>query len=209
MKLYLSEGNAKNLVSLIENNKANFPGLHLQPILNRLWLALQDNEQVTDERIQAYEKLGSAKLNDPDLNSRFREGVYVLHSQISELSKLSEFNPQIIDALTKKLRYKINDFTINYANKTLTNESVNQFRTEFMAVLHSHDDTLSRQNNFCQLFLVNLALAFLTLGLAVGIQLVTSKLLTGRASFFCADSAALCQVTQIERTAMEVMVPAS
>ncbi len=113
-------------------------------------------------------------------NAIFKEKIFNLYSKIDALSDEKD---KTINILKISLQCKVDSFVNNNAETPPMLTEYNQFKNEFLTILHSHDDELlPRHINWCRVA-INITIAVLGVGVVLGAKLIHSKLSTGQFSF--------------------------
>ncbi|KTD20293.1 LepB protein [Legionella lansingensis] len=195
---YSQSGKSQDILDYIARSK--FPGLGLQPILRRLIIAIKALDKQTPSEQTNYvtlklpeiphhqdamEQLKTFESSHPKLCS----ALTVLVSEIDELekhgNKIQGEDGKTAKGLAVSLRKQVDSYICAQAvNDRLSVSDFETFRADFMDLLHSQDDSMSKHRSFWKPFITNVAAAFFTLGIALGVKLIGSKLMTGHASFF-------------------------
>ena len=85
-----------------------------------------------------------------------------------------------------------------------TEEAYGNFKAKFNARLHSEDKLMSKHEHLWKPIVKNILIAIFTLGTVLGIQLIRSKITTGRALFFGAETDKHKIRNQVEQTASKL-----
>ncbi|KTD08166.1 hypothetical protein [Legionella jamestowniensis] len=183
---YVKTGDSTTLLNYIYENRVNFPGLTMQSLINRFIVKIKELDgpvyayQSTTHG-QALEKLSSASTS-------FQRAVKHLYAQLEVLkthgSKIGGEKGDIAHNLADKLGRKVDIFILQKDDKNARYSDFQKFHSDFIECLHSYDDVMSKHRSFWKPFLLNIAAALFTVGIALGVKLMSSKLLAGHASFF-------------------------
>lgn len=225
---YVSSGDSKPVLDHIKAQKV-FPGLKLQPIINRLVLGLQEQdkkipkdyyanipEEIAPEHQDALQALEIFKK----ANSNFAKGIEALYTAIDKLrqhgQELTNEKNEHGDTpirLATELQTKVDSFIISRKNIGVDKKSFEHFQADFIYHVHSQDDVMSNGSSswesFWKPFIVNVTAALLTVGIAVGLYVGGTKLLTGRASFFAEKTERLNRVDSIDDALWNIEAPIS
>ncbi|WED44394.1 hypothetical protein [Legionella cardiaca] len=199
MKGYEETGDGKKVIDYIFQNRNQFHGLTLQPILSRLIIDMTDlgkkiptsqenyifavDPVSTDVHEDALIILKNHEEAHPKLSnalSHLYNAIEVLEQHGVKIGK----DGQMVQDLAIRLRKKVDALIYEHPDNLPTPDEYNAFHADFMEHLHSHDDVMSKHRSFWKPFIVNLALALVSVGIALGVKLLTSKRTDGYASFF-------------------------
>ncbi|WP_412754038.1 hypothetical protein [Legionella londiniensis] len=208
---YSESNSSKEILDYIEENKSKFIGFNLQSLLNRIALGLTDlakkvaanyeDEQVAAESpMPAQEILRLFKGKQGD-HLAYAEAIEALYGKIQELdrygSTLKEDDQKIVHEHAESLKTRVDGFVTAHSDDLPSKEQMTAFQKEFRLHLHSKDDIMCKHDSWKPL-IANIALAVFTLGIALGIQLIASKVSTGRFAFFMDRSERLRREDAIE-----------
>jgi ankyrin repeat protein len=151
------------LLKAIEKGITQFPGVYFQTILHRCTLELMEKTPTDEE---------------------FSNTVKAMHEFGNELTQSES---QAVTTLTTQLKRDLDYFISQNPKKPPNEHDFNQFKTKFNARLHSQDVLMSQQENWAS-FALNLFLAVITVGIALGIKAAHSKLTTGQVTLFSRET---------------------
>lgn len=137
--------------------------------------------------------MGKTKTYPAFTNSPLGEFLSKLQTK---LSKIQESRPTVAD-----------DSVVSNQGQEMTQQAVESFQTEFMYLAHTQDELMSKHASWWTPVVVNMVAVVTTLGIAVGLQLVASKLFTGRFAFFCDRSVGVERVDAVEKAAIAIAAP--
>ncbi|ASQ45965.1 hypothetical protein [Legionella clemsonensis] len=189
LRRYVTTGDSTSLLNYIAKERVKFSGLTMQSLINRLIIKIKELDgpaydyHATTHK-EALEKLKTASTD-------FQQVINNLYHKIGLLKthgdKIGGEEGNIAENLAGELCKKVDIFVLQQADKTdkkLIKEEFQNFNTDFMTCLHSHDEVMSKSRSFWKPFLLNITAALFTVGIALGVKLISSKLRTGHASFF-------------------------
>ena len=90
------------------------------------------------------------------------------------------------------------EIELNYFVKSDHKQSYSQFTNIFTARLHSEDDVMCRHHDFWKWLIGNFIIGLLSLGVALGVKLIASKVNTGRFSMFYDKTQQLQKIEALE-----------
>jgi predicted CopG family antitoxin len=213
---YQESGDSTLVLKSIRENISLFPGVHLQALLNECTAAIIDMDRkipadynVIDSPIVDFDsyhseakKLLAAQEND---NAAYVNAIRGLYEQVTEMSAYgAQLDAQdscaaIVADLANKLKYDIDYFVTTHSNELPNEDDYTQFKENFTARLHSKDDVMSVHNEAWKPIVANFVIGFFTLGIALGIKLLHSKISSGRCSFFFDQSNHLDRIEKMEQ----------
>ncbi|MBA3536488.1 MAG: hypothetical protein H0T84_07760 [Tatlockia sp.] len=215
---YAEFGDPNPVVEYINNKQ--FPGVNLQPIINRLKLGIKDHEtvvKVIPDHSKNYFDAAQILINleQNPKNHAFIKRIRVLNNKIELIynfsNSLEDSNEKTIaQDLAKSLLQQVHIFVI--ANHNLSEQGnigdnefknlLDNFKADFDCLLHSQDDVLSKHYSW-KTIVANIGLAVLaifTLGASVGAMYGFHG-----AAFFKAD--AIEYIDKVEETLNDVSAP--
>lgn len=148
-------------------------------------------------------------------NPAYAQSLDLLYQQIKSLldfgqTQTDETDKATLVTLANALKNDLNYFVVNLQTNTPSLEAYETFKEEFRIRLHSQDEALNQHRDLWRPFiaiLANLALATLTLGVAVGAKLIHSKKTTGQFSFFCDKTERLETIEDFDESIKNLQVP--
>lgn len=210
---YAISGDSTRVLTLVENNKKNFSGLHFHAVLNKITVELLDlNKKVPQNYNHKTKRQGNtlerherakAILSDHEMeHEQYVKAVNKLYGLIDDMEKKwPETN-----SLTDKLRQDIDQFVASHPISLPTEKAYNDFKAHFSARLHSEDEVLSTHRAAWKTNLANFAIGLFTLGVALGIKLVHSKLSEGHYSLFFSKTGRQKQTSLMEQVVEKNLV---
>lgn len=210
---YNEDGLSQPLIELINQNKARFPGHHLQPLLNRINLYLYAHEKGTiTERLSFNEmqtKLAKIKQENLVFVNRFEtlyEQIVLMQAYGNTLlAEDNEVGVAVIN-LAFQLQQHADSFikAIPDENKLDLN-SVQIFQNEFSNLLHSQDEVIGKHSDTGKDILAKLFVAIFSLLLAPAIKLIPAKY-QGQASLFFEKSILLQKIDAMDNVLITLNV---
>ncbi|MDP1602205.1 MAG: hypothetical protein Q8M03_02985 [Legionella sp.] len=210
LKNYQESGDNSELLQSIREGMSRFPGIHLKTLLNQCLVAVNDMDRkivspvTIDFDFDAYHQATKASL---DPNSAYFAKITDLYKQVekmakygTELQKKKDTCAPIVEKLARELRYDIDHFVTTHPDGLSGDTNYSQFRENFTARLHSQDAAMSVHHNVWKPLLANVLAAAITLGIALGIKLIYSKISSGRCSFFMENTAHLNFIEKMEQS---------
>ncbi|WP_131754653.1 hypothetical protein [Legionella londiniensis] len=193
---------------------AHFPGLNFKPILNRLIIKLKEEgrhcETLQPERGNSHQEALEALEN---CRSNYQTAMKQIYLKINDLKNYGEdlkkeqleIEGEVAIKLAQELEQKVDEFVLANGNNPPSQEAVKNFKDDFLIHLHSQDDLMSKHETSKSL-IINIAAAVFTLGLALGIRLLVTKLFSpeNRAMFFYDRSGRMERTRQIEKNLAEI-----
>ena len=113
---------------------------------------------------------------------------------------------EIVGKLASQLKQDVDHFISQHPQKLPESKEFNRFTAKFNARLHSEDIIMSRQENW-KSFAINLFLALISVGIALGIKAIHSKLTSGKVGFFAAESKKQEVISNIQETFDDITPP--
>lgn len=175
---YAKSGDSQPLLDHL--NEKSYPGYNLQPIINRLKLAIKKIATKGDEEVDKHAYNRSYNLALTVLPQQFRQHIYELINAINKLKQdeiqdeiSNQDDKEVARTLANDLTQKVKDFVIDNQeeldqNKLGQNNSsqrlkdlLDLFKSDFDCLLHSQDDVLSKYESTKTIF-KNIGLALLT-----------------------------------------------
>lgn len=208
---YAKNGDDQKILGLIENKKNEFAGFKLQSLLNRLAVAVIDSakkvpENYDEEQIPAaasktyLQVLNQFKQNGGG-KAQYADAMADIYNHINALkvygATLNEADKIIVHDHAQALEARVTAFVLAHPDELPNQEQTEAFQKEFGLHLHSKDDAMCHHESW-KPFIANIAIAVLTLGIATGIQLISSKMSTGRFAFFCDRSERLARLDKMD-----------
>lgn len=231
MATFVNSGSSAELLKLIQDRKEEFPGIYLQSILNKITVQLMDYDSapnqfqnaadfdaddaafnaLNDQALQILENLD----RDVPQNLNYYNGVQNLYSKIDVMrnygnSLSNQTHKDSILKLSKELRSDVNQFVIARQQPGHNDEVLyNQFKTKMTARLHSQDNVMNKLGGQAAKIIANIAAGVFTLGIAIGIRLLYSKIKYGHATFFNDKTPIQKTLDSLEKGVETVAAPAA
>ncbi|MCP0913397.1 hypothetical protein NKV53_03325 [Legionella sp. 27cVA30] len=211
---YAASGESAQLITWLQSTKASFPGYNLASKLNQIVFALkEENKKIPVNYTEAFENLYSVHSGEQAVrileqlqqtHPEFVNAIKAVHEQLEKLRILgvrlhADNQGDTAIKLAENLQQRLDEFIITHEKNSPSQQSFSEFREEFECLLHSQDDVMCQHETFWKPIVINILAALFTLGIAVGIQLIYSKVTTGRAAFFYDKSERLYQVEQVDK----------
>jgi hypothetical protein len=215
---YAESGKAKPVVDYINNNQ--FPGVNLQPIINRLKMNIKDHEAIQKDLVNHNDNYNRAasilrELLKTPKNHAFIDRIKVLNNKIDLINcfsaSLDDSNEKTIARnLAKSLLQQVNIYVIEN-DKLAKKENVgdnefqnllDNFKSDFDCLLHSQDDVLSQHYSW-KTIVANIGLAVLAV-LTLSVSAWATYGFRGSV-FFKAD--AIEFIDKVEETLNDVSAP--
>lgn len=226
LEVYQQSGDINPVLKIIRNNIASFPGNNLQTILHSITIELLDFDSTiplhfdgirppTEDLELLHENAQKMLEHIPEDLQEYADNIQNLYTKISGMRKhginlmdTDVYCGDVVLKLADKLQTDVDHFIM--ANKdTLPNEtSYAKFKEQFSARVHSQNDIMGKHLAVWKPILGNIMIGLLTLGVAIGIKLVVSKLSTGRASFFFEETGRQKQIASIDES-LAMVAPAA
>ncbi|CEK10613.1 coiled-coil domain-containing protein [Legionella hackeliae] len=184
-----SSGNYQPVLDYISSERGKFFGVTMLPIINRLLVDIKAFHKTTNPAYTEVDNIHQKALSVlTNAQGEFKKSITTVYFQIEQLeahgNKIGGHDGDIATKLAAQLRENVDLFVIRHGEEKLDEMAFKEFKDDFTELLHSQDDTMSRHRSFWKPFLLNILAAVFTAGIAVGVKLIGSKLLTGHASFF-------------------------
>lgn len=216
LEQYSRTGKSEEIISTIYNNIRLYAGAHLQPILHKISTEIGDldlkiphhymekvpaDHDLEKQRSQADAILQKFAASNPD----YVAAIQLLYSQIDKTAELGD------DAkiLANKLHADLNRFVITHSDKLPDEHAYDHFKKHFTSRLHSEDESMCKHRKAWKINLANFAIGFFTLGIAIGIKLIHSKINEGRCKFFFHETKREKQILSMEETVQDLAAPAA
>lgn len=206
---YAHNGNCYLLQTKITNGQLIFPGTFLKSILNRLSLALNDNEKVlptSNENDSILMILTELRA----LNPLYVNQIFQLKEKITALEVYGvnlESNTQlckVVLQLANDLNLQLNHFIRTHSQHVPNYQDLSSFRELFLLRLHSCDDLMSVHRESWKPIIANIIIALLSLGIAPAVKAAHSKVTTGRCSLFFVSTQRENLVKEIDMQTEEI-----
>ena len=147
-------------------------------------------------------------LASPKIQQNIRALYAQLHSMAEYGQKLKKPEQEIVGQLEFDLRRELDDFVArsfdpDFPNSPSTDEMAtcfDDFKERFTARLHSQDHMMTQHTKKWRPIVANILAGVATLGIALGVKLIYSKLKEGHASFFMGKTGKEQQVKRVEDT---------
>ncbi|STX29146.1 Uncharacterised protein [Legionella beliardensis] len=223
---YTENGDSQLILELIRNNKSKFPGQYLQPLLNRLILAIQNHDKTLP---QAYNADFTEEIHLPKPNleeaPRVLQRLQLSKSTKELAAKIKQIYQDIEDMLQygKTLNYecgtnkelsqtpielaeglkeRLDEFLVVNEDKikkpgATRNQLMHTFYQDFDTHLYSQADTMSEHRDKDSWKPI---VANIALNLLALLKLAVSKIITGHASFFFQQTTRMEKVEAIEQS---------
>ena len=148
------------------------------------------------------------RLASPKIQQNIRALYAQLHSMAEYGQKLKKPEQEIVGQLEFDLRRELDDFVArsfdpDFPNSPSTDEMAtcfDDFKERFTARLHSQDHMMTQHTKKWRPIVANILAGVATLGIALGVKLIYSKLKEGHASFFMGKTGKEQQVKRVEDT---------
>jgi hypothetical protein len=138
-------------------------------------------------------------------NPKYVDAIKLLYNQIDKTTELGD------DAkiLANKLRADVDRFVIAHPNKLPDEKAYDHFKRHFTSRLHSEDEIMCKHRKAWKINLANFAIGLFTLGIAIGIKLIHSKINEGRCKFFFHETKREKQILSMEEMVHDIAAPAA
>jgi ankyrin repeat protein len=173
----------QEFIKFIEKRIKLVPGIHFRTTLYQVILELVDKTPDKKCSNKAQSILKKQKSTYPEYVTQI-EKLYNKIEAMQDFGKnLTRSERKTITTLAAQLKKDLDFFISQHPKKIPDKSSFKNFRTKFNARLHSQD-VLMRKQEIWNAFALNLFLAVTTLGIALGVKAIHSKLTTGQVTFF-------------------------
>jgi hypothetical protein len=191
LEAYRDRGDSATLLEKINENVDNFSGFHLKALLNKMKAEVYDLDkeipknynQVPDKKLNSLELergankvLEALQTNHPE----YVKSIRALRQQINTFSDDWEGAPE----LARMLQDSVNNFVIQHGNKLPTKAAHQEFEEKFSLKLHSRDEQMGAHKADWKYYVTNTLLAVATLGIALIVQMASTKYKQGYSSLF-------------------------
>lgn len=219
---FKATGQTNEILDLVENEGKEYRGVYLQPLLNRLTLAIKNyNKQVpsTYEAPFHYEEKHFSEQQREELlkkiqvkNVETAERMYSLYKSIQAMKVYGETLKvehekegttavQLSEQLSRRVDAFLMENEVSLSeNGTVSEEKFQDFDTDFRVHLHSQDDVMSKQRKTWLPIVGNILISLCSAGLALVAKLAYTKLKEGHASGFFTKTARMGLVDDIEES---------
>jgi hypothetical protein len=199
---YKISGNAKEVLQSLRQNLSKFPGQHLQPLLKKIIIEIEEDQQkipadyhkiIVNGTFDEVHKIANITLDKLNNHPKYVNTIKGLYQQIAHLHDYAKHLPNksdsiIVSNLAKKLRNDIDRFVCAHPDTLPQKNHYEQFKEKFITRLHSENETMNKHRAAWKPLLANIVIGLLTVGIALGIKLLHSKLNTGHSSLFFANT---------------------
>jgi hypothetical protein len=188
LALFNNSGDSTKLRNFIDTNISRFPGIHLQSLLNKIWITTIDLDRkipvnyysvAPEVSAELLHKSALEKLRLLSVPDDYLANLRSLYKQINDMRQYAVITNQIASDLADKLQNDVDRFVIANGDKLPSTEAYQQFKKEFLVRLHSEDSAMSQHRASWKPIIVNIALSVATL-----CKIIYSKATTGCCSFF-------------------------
>ena len=197
-----------NVLTLIDTNMDNFPGIKLSALLNKIKFELLSFGLPVTVIPVDYIGVNSipAHYNEP-----LKSAIVKLYQQLNSMFIYGNTSrDEKVILLERDLKNDLDRFVIENTAVTPTAEIFDAFKARFTARLHSHDDVLSqRHDGQWKPIVANILIALATVGLALVIKAAHSKLTTGRMTSFFSETERQRQADAIKKSVNDIPAPAA
>lgn len=219
LEAYETSGESAPLRKAIHNTQKKLTKGLLSRQLDRMLLSIIDSDYnipsdytSTTDNLEPNPEERVKKHPDKD----YAEGIDRLYKQIEGLVAFSQTqsckeDQAVITELAQALKQHLDYFVVKTLDTTPTVEAYTLFTEEFRIRLHSKDEELSQHRDLWRPFLAilaNITLGLITLGFAVGVKLIHSKVTTGQFSFFCEKTERLEKIEVVDELVKQIQAPA-
>lgn len=204
LNVFVKSGDSSHLINLIIKEMNNYPGVYLKTTLHRIVLALVEPTPATDFS----ETAKSICKNQAKEHKGYIQKVNELYKKIDSMKhfaqKLSDSEEKrVVNELAEQLKKDVDYFVSQHPKAVPAPQSFNQFKIKFSARLHSQDVLMRNHENWDS-FVINLLLALISVGIALGVKAIHSKLTTGEVRFFASESKKEKAVSDIQQTLEDI-----
>jgi len=196
------------VLTLIDTNMGNFPGVKLNVLLNKIKFELLSfGLPVT---VIPVDYIGVSSI-PAHYNEPLKSAIVKLYQQLNSMFIYGNTSrDEKVILLERDLKNDLDRFVIENTAVTPTAEIFDAFKARFTARLHSHDDVLSqRHDGQWKPIVANILIALATVGLALVIKAAHSKLTTGRMTGFFSETERQRQADAIEKSVNDIPAPAA
>lgn len=221
---YATTGSYEELLKTIQESEKKFPGLYFSSLIHRIAVTVKQFEEPFKVLIQdKLPKQGNVVTTlTMEQSALSIHGLQLIKQHINQLRDFGkqfmiqiESDPpsdplncsinrqnrlgQTAIQLSDELEHMLMQFINNVESNPMNKDQFEEFTLDFYRKLHSQDDVLSNHANQYTPIIINIAAAFCSFGLLLGIRLLLTKLMYGHAMFFW-QSESLRYINAIEES---------
>ncbi len=184
---YSENGRNEEVLDCIENNRAQYPGIHFQTTLNKIVVTLADAQRDVTllEKSKDRGEVSAILDNLPREDAEYVKQIKTLRTNILTMgpyaNKLPGKESAIVKGLKDELIQDLDYFICQHDKSAPPEKDFNDFSKTFKARLHSQDDVMNKTHTWK--FVVANLLAALTV-IPLAIKLIHSKVTEKRIAFF-------------------------
>lgn len=198
---FLTDGK-NDLIKKIHEGIAKYPGDHFQTTLQQCLLKLMGDD--TPEKncyTQAQDILFKKQSSAPAYVASVKKLYTKIQAMTAYASQLPEAEITVIKNLAGQLQQDLSMFICQPANQA----SFERFQLKFHASLHSQDVVMGQQETWNS-FAWNLFLGVISMGTALGIKAICSKVSTGVCTLFARETHKQQLRNEIQQAMEEVRI---
>jgi hypothetical protein len=205
LNTYIKTGESGDTLSTINLNKNRYSGYHFQALMCRIQVELLDLDKKIPKdyyakipkKPSAQDLHTQAKAILDNQNTESPEYVEAINKLFDLIDDMKNKWPDI-SSLAEKLNQDIDEFISNHPDALPSEEAYTEFKAHFTARLHSEDEVLSKHRKPWKTNLANFAIGLVSLGIALGVKLIYSKVHDNKYSLFFNKTKKLEQTEKIE-----------
>jgi hypothetical protein len=181
---YKLDGANENLLKTIEDYKSKFPGEGFSSTLNKMAVKLIDAEDPGFD-----DAVDIKALLEVHPHKEYIRQIAELYTSLDAMKNFADQlknskEQTVVSNLTEALRNDLDRFVSQHPKNVPSEESYLNFKYKFTLRLHSEDKLMHKHEHIWKPIVKNILIAIFTLGIVLGIQLIASKVATGKARFF-------------------------
>lgn len=197
LKEYRNSGDSQPVLKTIKDNIANVPGFYLQALLQKVSIELIDFDQKIPLDYQNENTLLSRKQADVlaratlgAMQQTYPEYVRAIGDLYNQVLAMKQLEPDDepcavnFKLLAARLKYDLDGFVAAHPFGLPGKHAYEQLRDNFTLRLHSEDDLHGMHPAVWKPFVLNVLIGLATLGIAIGLKALHSKISTGRCTLF-------------------------
>ncbi len=192
------------LLTKLEKGIKLYPGVHFRTTMYQLMLGLMEEIPPGNYAAEAEKILEGAK--NPDYINKLK----ALYQAIEDLKQFGtklnqETERTVIANLVVQLKQDVDYFVVKQG-EDFSDKAFMAFKQKMTARIHSQDTLMSHHENWHSLAL-NIFLAVISVGVALGVKAAYSKWTTGQVTFFSRETMKQEKLSEVQQAMDEVSKP--
>lgn len=207
---FVDMGDAPDIVPLIKQYLAQYPGTYMKGILSKIATIVIDTKRKIPnqyERVEIAPPLDDGEIqeallsewgNNHNAKNELQQFVDTIKKMALFAGELPVAESVVVKNLSESLQFDLHQFLKKTKNSIPNSQTVDEFFEVFMFKLHSEDEIMSKHRAAWKPIVLNISIAATVFGLLlIALKLVISKVQTGRARFFSQNTARVNHVESV------------